>query len=288
MWCTTKGVNPFDADLSEILSFLARQYNEGKRYTSLNCYRSAISSAHLPIDGFPVGKHPLTCRLLKGVFNLRPPIPRYDCTWDVAVVTSYLKGLGDNSTLQLKTLTLKLATLLALVLAHRSSGLVRLTLQGRRYSPEGVVLSMSGLVKQSRPGREESLQPVTISQFEDKRLCPVDCLKAYELATQEHRQPHGYQQLFLSHVAPFKPVSSSTIARWVKQTLQVSGIDTTQFSSHSTRGAASTAAALAGLSAHQIMMRAGWSSQDTFCRFYYRPPAEAENAMKFGQAVLKH
>ena len=210
---------------------------------SLNCYRSAISSAHLTIHGFPVGKHPLTCRLLKGVFNLRPPIPRYDCTWDIAVVTSYLKGLGDNSMLQLKTFTLKLATLLALVLAHRSSGLVRLTLQGRRYSPEGVVLSMSGLAKQSRPGKEESLQPVTIPQFgEDKRLCPAECLKAYELATQEHRQPHGYQQLFLSHVAPFKPVSSSTIARWVKQTLQVSGINTTQFSAHSTRGAASTAA----------------------------------------------
>ena len=119
-----------------------------------------------------MGKHPLTCRLLKGVFNLRPPIPRYDCTWDIAVVTSYLKGLGDNSMLQLKTFTLKLATLLALVLAHRSSGLVRLTLQGRRYSPEGVVLSMSGLAKQSRPGKEESLQPVTIPQFgEDKRLC---------------------------------------------------------------------------------------------------------------------
>ena len=55
-----------------------------------------------------------------------------------------------------------------------------------------------------------------------------------------------------------------------------------------TGGAASTAAALAGLSTQQIMARAGWSSEDTFSRHYYKPSAEADNAMKFGQAVLNN
>ena len=35
------------------------------------------------------------------------------------------------------------------------------------------------------------------------------------------------------------------------------------------------------------MARAGWSSVDTFCQHYYRPPAEAMNAVNFGQAVLR-
>ena len=156
-WCSSSKSNPFAADLSKVLGFLAEQFQEGKQYRSLNCYRSAISSAHLPIDGFPVGKHPLVCRLLKGVFNLRPPLPRYDCTWDVTKVTSYLKDLGDNEQMSLKQLTQKLAMLLALVLAHRSSGLVRLNLQGSKFTPEGVVLTQTGLAKQTKPGKEDSL-----------------------------------------------------------------------------------------------------------------------------------
>ena len=87
-WCNEKGANPFNSDLSLILGFLATEFGEGKQYRSLNCFRSAISSAHLPVDGFPVGRHPLVCRLLKGAFNSRPPQPRYEGTWDVTRVTS--------------------------------------------------------------------------------------------------------------------------------------------------------------------------------------------------------
>ena len=211
-----------------------------------------------------MGKHPLVCRLLKGVFNLRPPLPRYDCTWDVTNVTSFLQASGDNEQLTLKCLTQKLAMLLALVLAHRSSGLARLTLQGQRFTLEGVVLATKGVAKHTRPGGEESLQPVTIPAFkEDKRLCPVECLKAYIAATSQFRTTEESQQLFLSYQALHKPVQSCTIARWIKQTLSTSGVDTGVFSAHSTRGASSTAAAMAGMSTQQIMARAGWSSEDT-------------------------
>lgn len=196
-WCSSRNTNPFAADLPKVLGFLAKQFEEGKQYRSLNCYRSAISSAHLPIEGFPVGKHPLVCRFLKGVFNLRPPLPLYECTWDVTKVTSYLKELGDNEQLSLKLLTQKLAMLLALVLAHRSSGLVQLTLQGKKFIPEGVVLTVTGLAKQTKPGKEASLQPVTIPNFkEDRRLCPVECLKRYIAVTSHFRKPQECKQLF--------------------------------------------------------------------------------------------
>ena len=288
-WCSDKGVYPFAADLPSILSFLADQYREGRAYRSLNCYRSAISSAHLPAEGFAVGKHPLVCRLLKGVFNLRPPLPRYKHVWEVSQVTSFLDNLEENEQLSLKWLTWKLAMLLALVLAHRSSGLVRLSLQGIMFTPEGVRLSIKGLAKQTAPGRESSLQPVTIAAYRgSQKLCPVECLKAYRKRTKEYRKTPEHQQLFISHQAPHKPVASSTIARWIKQILEASGVSLGEFSVHSTRGAASTAAALSGLSTQQIMARAGWSSEDTFSRHYYKPSAEADNAMTFVQAVLNN
>ena len=53
-WCSATNKNPFPANLSQVLSFLAKQFEAGKQYWSLNCYCSAISSAHLPIDGLPI------------------------------------------------------------------------------------------------------------------------------------------------------------------------------------------------------------------------------------------
>ena len=164
-----------------MLDFLAGKYHAGLACRSLNCYRSALSSAMLPIDGFQVGQHPLVSRLLKGVFNSRPPQPKYTEMWEVSRVLSYIKSLGSNEALSLKLLTRKLVVLLALVLASRSSDLIRLTLKGRKYSAGGAELRCIGLSKTAKPGQEKSMQPVFLVSFDtDLSLCPVSCLKAYE------------------------------------------------------------------------------------------------------------
>ena len=284
-WCAARGIYPFASDISHVLDFLADKYSAGLKYRSLNCYRSALSSALLPVEGFPVGQHPLVTRLLKGVFNCRPPQPRYSQTWEVSQVLSYIKYLGPNEHLSLKLLSRKLVVLLALVLAQRCSDLCRLSLQGRKYSAEGAVLRCTGLAKQARPGKEGSLQPAVVSYFtEDPSLCPVLCLKGYEKVTAPFREKENLQ-LFPATVSPHHPVTSSTIARWLKQAITASGIEP-GFCAHSTRGASSTAAVMNGITIREVMERAGWSRQDTFCKHYYRPTEQALVAAEYGRASL--
>ena len=283
-WCNSHCVPTFSASVPDILGFLAHHFEQGKQFLTLNCYRSALSSCHLPIEGFPVGQHPLVSRLLKGAFNLRPPQPRYSSTWDVSTMLHHLLSFGPNDKLCLDRLTRKLAVLLALVLAHRASDLVRLSLEGGTYTPEGVVLTCKGLSKTSRPGKNPS--SVIIAPFEESHgLCPIKCLQQYEAVTKQFRVSTSHNQLFLSTIEPHGPISSSTVARWLKKTLQEAGLDS-HFSGHSTRGAATTTAALAGLSTQEIMNRAGWSQENTFCRYYYHPSESAELAKRFTGAVL--
>ena len=97
-----------------MINILANLYKEGFQYRSLNAYRSAISSVHDKVDGYEVGQHPLVSRLLKGVFNTRPPQPRYNSTWDASIVLTWMEGLGENEDLSLSDLTLKLVMLLSL------------------------------------------------------------------------------------------------------------------------------------------------------------------------------
>ena len=77
------GTSPISPSVGEILNFFAAQFAAGKGYHSINRYRSALSSVLPPIDGLDVGRHPLVCRILKGVFQLRPPKPKYANFWSV-------------------------------------------------------------------------------------------------------------------------------------------------------------------------------------------------------------
>ena len=122
-WCISKHVSPISASLNDVLSFLTAQFHAGHGYRSLNVYRSAISSIHPKIDGYDVGSHPLVCRLLKGVFNKRSPLPKYHSTWSTESVITYIRSMGPNDSLSVKHLTHKLAILLALTTASRSSDL---------------------------------------------------------------------------------------------------------------------------------------------------------------------
>jgi hypothetical protein len=73
------------------------------------------------IDSRKVGSHPLVSQLLWGIFNLRPPQPKYSHTWKVSHLLGYIKSLGPNENLSLKNLSFKLVTLLGLTGPDRSS-----------------------------------------------------------------------------------------------------------------------------------------------------------------------
>ena len=257
-WCTERGSDPISGPVSDVANFLADLHGEGYQSSSLNVFRSAISSVHDKVDGVEVGKHPIISRLLKGAFHLRPPLPRYSSTWSVDVVLQYLKGLGPTATLSLKSLTHKLVMLLALTRPSRSADLASLNLDRRRFSPEGVAFLPSRLAKQSRQGRP--LVEYFFPSFpHDPDLCPVRTLRQYELITSPLRGSSN-RALFLAMVKPHLPVASCTIAPWLKKVLEDAGIDVSIFSAHSVRGASSSAAALAGVTTNVILEAADWST----------------------------
>jgi hypothetical protein len=142
---------------------------------------------------------------------------------------------GNNDSL---SLSWKKTMLLALTRPSRSADLSQLSLHGKQYKPEGVTFRPSSLTKQSRQGT-----PITEFFFpsfpHDPVLCPVVTLKAYEDRTTPNRG--GELRLLLAFNKPYKAVTSSTIAGWLKSLLEAARINTSVFSAHSVRGASSSA-----------------------------------------------
>ena len=94
------------------------------------------------------------------------------------------------------------------------------------------------------------------------------------------------QQLFLSIKKPHSPVVSSSVARWLKSVLTSLGVDTSIFSAHSTRGASTSAASLAGVTTQQILSTADWSTANVFKEFYFRDRQVQSPRQSFNLSVL--
>ena len=106
-----------------MLDFLDSLYEQGLSYTTINTERSALSAIILPTDNVNMGSHVIVPRFTKDIFKNNPPVPRYHTTWDVSPVLSYLSSLPKPTQSSLKSLTLKLAMLIALVSAQRAQSL---------------------------------------------------------------------------------------------------------------------------------------------------------------------
>ncbi|KAJ8299167.1 hypothetical protein KUTeg_023227 [Tegillarca granosa] len=72
-----------------------------------------------------------------------------------------------------------------------------------------------------------------------------------------------------------KSISTSTFARWIKKSMSLAA--------HSTKSAATSAAAAAGTSLKNILDTANWASVSTFKTFYHW-----ENVNTFMDDVLAH
>ena len=108
----------------------------------------------------------------------------------------------------------------------------------------------------------------------------MNTIKHYLRRTKSYRGDKD--QLLLTTVKPFKQASKATVSKWVLKSLKMAGIDTTKFSSHSTR-AASTSLAAKMIPLQSVMKAANWKNVSTFAKYYNKP---VEDSQSFSQCVL--
>ncbi len=270
--------------MNKVLDFLTELYDQGLGYSGINTARCALSSLIVMEGNMTIGKHPLVQRLVRGVYQKRPSLPRYKNTWDTNKVLHHLKTFPSLQEINLRDLTYKLIMLCALVTGQRCQSLHLMNLSTMDKSSSYYRFEISNLVKQSAPGRA---QPVLMLPrfIADKSLCVYSVLEEYLQRTQTLR--NNESQLFISFAKPHKKVTKDTIARWIKHVMSISGIDTSVFKPHSTRAASTSKASQCSVPISQIMSAASWASDSTFHKFYKKEIDQANDMTDtFGQAIL--
>ena len=109
---------------------------------------------------------------MKGTYQSRPPIPRYNSAWDICKVLDLLKIWSPSSDLNLKLLTLKLVMLCLLVTGQL------MDLKHVSKTESSYIFYLEEHIKQSKPGKRNP--EIVLPAFPaDKRLCVMTCLDAY-------------------------------------------------------------------------------------------------------------
>lgn len=264
-FCINNNVDYCNAEVSQVISYLTERFESGASYATLNTSRSALAL----VLGSAVASHECINRLLKGIFRLRPPAPKYDMTWDPKLVLDYVSNCFPHEQISLQELSLKTITLLAIATAQRMQTLSLIKCNNIINNDDGIMIKIDDLIKTSRPGVYQPLLRLPYI-IENEKICPATALKSYLDKTRTLRSDQS-DYLFISFKKPHKKVGSQTLGHWVKSTLQKSGVDISIFGAHSTRHASASAARRAGVSLQVVRRAAGWSeSSNVFLKYYNR------------------
>ena len=282
-YCCERELDSLHPSVADVIQFLTTLFEKNLSYSSLNTARSALSTI-ITVDGMSIGNHPLVVRFLKGVFNLRPPVPRYKEVWDVSIVLRFLNTLSPVSSLSLKNLSLKLVMLLSLVTAQRGQTLHLLDINLMSTYDSSIVFTFNKPLKQSNPRTQ--VKPLVLKAYtHDESLCVFSTLKEYLQRTETLRVTGS--QLLISFQKPHKAVSRDTISRWIRTVMQLSGINLDVYKAHSARAASVSAAHRAQVPVQEILRKAGWSSAQTFAIYYDKNLDTSESsASQFQEAIL--
>lgn len=264
LFCDKSKIDQINPSLGDIVAFLQELHDGGLSYSAINTAKSMLSSLFEIIHKREIGREVLIKRFMKGIFHLRPVIPKTIFTWDVKVVLKFLKTL-DNTQLTLRLLSIKLALLLILTTGQRCQTLHAMNIKNIEIAENSIKIRIGELLKQTKPNQH--LAELYIEAYSDPNICVVEVLKSYLHKTENIRSDSS---LFIITQKPYSAASKSTIANWIKLGLKLSGIDMRLFTPHSTRSA-STSALVNKVSIDTITKTAGWAKDCTFRKFYKRP-----------------
>ena len=141
--------------MNYVLENLSSLFYHGKLlYRTIGLHGSANSAYHVHVDDKPVGQYPLVCSLLSGIFNSRPPQPKYLSVWDVPEVLNFIKSTwGETDRFEGKKRSLKLCMFLALTASSRASGIHHLDIRFMVNTGDKVTFHFQTLHKSWRKGK---------------------------------------------------------------------------------------------------------------------------------------
>ena len=192
-----------------------------------------------------------------------------------------MNQLPGNEELSMKLLSEKIVMLLLLLGGERINSLMTFSVESMQITTNECPFIPCKLLKHSRPGYVH--RPVTYKNYpQNIKLCPVRLITEYIKRRNNLLQGDtSINSLFITYRKPIRATHRDTIARWTKNIMNESGVDTKFFKPHSCRSA--SAAKKAGVTIDNVLKQGNWTNASTFYKYYFK---EIENSKTFSEGLL--
>ena len=180
------------------VKFLTKLFKNGIGYSSINTARSALSTILTNEHGLTIGNCSSVKRLMKGIFELKPPAVKYKFIWDTNIVLNFLSLFYPLEDIPLSFLTYKLCMLMAISTMQRVQTLHSIEIDDIFISKNCVKIPIRKLLKQSNQRNYDF--SLYLKFFDNPAICVARTLSEYLTRTKPIRG--SIKQLFISFQKP--------------------------------------------------------------------------------------
>ncbi len=267
--------HPLNPPVEHIVNFLAEIHAVGRSKSTIVTAKNAVLHIVELATGVKLNS-PILDVFMQGVSQLQPIKPRLQDIWNPSIVLRMYDSDPSNHDLTLLALGRKAVTLTALASGQRVQTLAAINVPLVKDTGSVLTCHISSRMKQTKDSKTPPV--IYLGKFHNPQTCVYSCVKQYMARTAGLRVG---DQLFITSTAPHKPVATGTISSWIKCELTRAGIDTSLYTAHSTRSAATSKAA-ESLPIEKVLEAADWTGVGTFAKFYNR---KVRNTDAFMNAV---
>jgi hypothetical protein len=305
-WAEDNGINPFNPTAPQLARFLHYLCTVKELDPqTVKGYRTTLASVLIPLGVSDAINSPVLSQLLKGLEIAKPRQSLVIPAWDLGIVMNALKSAPFEplGSAPLKELTYKTVFLLAMASGGRRSELQALMHDDKYcyFAPLGAHVKLSfnpSFIRKNQRASETNAPllipaiPTGQAQFGHPN-CPVRALKYYHRRTRDPAIRKGRLHMFLplKDVNPGREISSSTISRWICNTIieahnshsdpLPSGIK-----AHEVRAVATSLRLFSRTPLNQIIEAGRWHSSCTFSKFYLRDLVSQENSIRSAGKIV--
>ena len=187
--------------------------------------------------------------------------------WDPDMILDYYLNIPDNHVMNLMELSQKAAVLTLLATGKRPSEVRKMSLDSYVKTNLMYKFVLTSHTKTSRVRHPED-RLIIVRRFKKlpEKVCLYKAIQDYITASYHtHRSP----VLFVT-TTQGNPISPGTLARWTRDVMSNSGIDTSFFKPYSTRAATSSTAAKRTRSLDLVLKLGNWHTTSSFFKHYLR------------------
>ena len=150
---------------------------------------------------------------------------------------------------------------------------------------------LTGVIIHFRELKGTQVKTTRLGIIGDKQFCPTTILKIFMDRTTHIRTalPEDRTLLlaYIEHPDKVSSIKPSTASKWVKDIMQLSSIDPTQYKAHSICSASSTKAIEKVHSIQTVKEHANWSlNSNSFENFYYKPTAQQSSSTAIATLIF--